>query len=302
MLETLEKNEKHKDFVDWIQIERINGRAIDIGLYRHWVDPTIPFAQSIQSHAHGAVLTSATLCDKTDDEEKNWQVAHQRTGANLISTDVIQNSFVSPFDYKNKTKVIVINDLNKNDLEQVASAYRVLFDAAGGGAIGLFTAISRMRAVHEKVKDPLNDRNIPLYAQHVDQMDTGTLVDIFREEENACLLGTDAVRDGVDVPGRSLRLVVFDRVPWPRPTILHKARHNAFGHKQYDDMIIRLKLKQAFGRLIRRGDDKGIFVMLDSAMPSRFHNAFPEDVEIERIGLKQACETIQDFLKQDHED
>ena len=44
----------------------------------------------------------------------------------------------------------------------------------------------------------------------------------------ACL-GTDALRDGVDVPGRSLRLVVFDKVPWPKPTILHKARRARFG-------------------------------------------------------------------------
>jgi len=51
---------------------------------------------------------------------------------------------------------------------------------------------------------------------------------IFRGEEQACLLGTDAVRDGVDVPGRSLRLIVFDRVPWPRPDILHRARREAF--------------------------------------------------------------------------
>ena len=63
-----------------------------------------------------------------------------------------------------------------------------------------------------------------LLAQHIYPLDTGTLVDIFRSEENACLLGTDAVRDGIDVPGRALRLIVYDRVPWPRPTILHKAR------------------------------------------------------------------------------
>ena len=55
-------------------------------------------------------------------------------------------------------------------------------------------------------------------------LDAATLIDIFRAEEDACLLGTDAVRDGVDVPGRSLRLLVFDRIPWPRPDLLHKAR------------------------------------------------------------------------------
>jgi hypothetical protein len=70
----------------------------------------------------------------------------------------------------------------------------------------------------------LEDEGLPLLAQHVDALDNATLVDIFRAEEDASLLGTDAVRDGVDVPGRSLRLIVFDRVPWPRPDILHIAR------------------------------------------------------------------------------
>src|SRR6202035_4569407 len=91
---------------------------------------------------------------------------------------------------------------------------------------------------------------IALYAQHVDALDTGTLVDLFRAEENACLLGTDALRDGIDVPGRSLRLCIFEKVPWPQPTLLPKARRARFG-KTYDDLLARLRLKQAFGRLIR---------------------------------------------------
>lgn len=37
---------------------------------------------------------------------------------------------------------------------------------------------------------------------------------MFRDDVHSCLLGTDAIRDGVDVPGEALRLIVFDRVPW----------------------------------------------------------------------------------------
>ena len=101
---------------------------------------------------------------------------------------------------------------------------RELFLAAGGGALGLFTAIARLREVHRRIAEAMERSGLALYAQHVDAMDTGTLVDVFRAERDACLLGTDAVRDGIDVPGRSLRLVVFDRVPWPRPDLLHRAR------------------------------------------------------------------------------
>src|SRR5580692_5778628 len=111
--------------------------------------------------------------------------------------------------------------------------------------------------VSQRIAPALEEANLPLYAQHVGGMDAATLVDICRAEEHSCLLGTDAVRDGVDVPGRSLRLIVFDRVPWPRPDILHRARKEAWkkagaGANAYDDMLARLRLKQAYGRLIRR--------------------------------------------------
>ena len=106
----------------------------------------------------------------------------------------------------------------------------------------------------------------------------------------------DAIRDGVDVPGRSLRLVVFDRVPWPRPTILHRARKKAFGGAAYDDRLTRLKLKQAYGRLVRRADDTGVFVMLDSRTPTRLLGAFPEGVEVNRVGLAEAVAETRAFL------
>ena len=113
---------------------------------------------------------------------------------------------------------------------------------------------------------------------------------------DSCLLGTDAIRDGVDIPGESLRLIVFDRVPWPRPTILHKARRNLYGRKEYDDMITAQKLRQAFGRLIRTSQDKGVFVMLDPMLPSRLYAAFPENVEIVKCSLQEAVDQIKDFF------
>src|SRR5690606_18176053 len=134
----------------------------------------------------------------------------------------------SPFDYGARTRVFVVTDVRRDSHDQVAAAVRELFLAAGGGALGLFTAIWRLRAVRKRIAAPLDEAGIPLLAQHVDAIDTPTLIDISRGEEDACLLGTDAVRDGVDVPGRSLRLLVFDRVPWPRPDILHRERRKLF--------------------------------------------------------------------------
>lgn len=287
-------------YVDWFGIERSDGRDMDVGMYRHWVDPTVPFAASVGGQAHGMVVTSATLTDGTGDPELDWQAAAIRTGAVHMAKPPLRAAVPSPFDHAAQTRVLVVTDVRKDDLKQVAAAYRELFLASHGGAIGLFTAIQRLRAVHERIGLPLEQAGLPLLAQHLDGMDVSTLVDIFRGEENACLLGTDAVRDGVDVPGRSLRLIVFDRVPWPRPDILHRARREHFdkvaGAKRYDDMITRLRLRQAFGRLVRRADDVGVFVLLDPMMPSRLKGAFPEGVEMQRVGLKNAVAITREFL------
>ena len=104
------------------------------------------------------------------------------------------------------------------------------------------------------------------------------------------------MRDGVDVPGEALRLIVFDRVPWPRPDIRHKARREIFGGRAYDDRLARLRLKQAYGRLIRRADDRGVFVLLDPMTPSRLLTALPEGVEAQRVGLAEAVEGIRSFF------
>jgi ATP-dependent DNA helicase DinG len=182
-------------------------------------------------------------------------------------------------------------------MDQIAAAYRELFYASKGGALGLFTAISRLRAVHKRLIKPLSEKGLNLLAQHVDPMDTATLVDLFRAERDACLLGTDAVRDGVDVPGDSLRLIVMDRVPWATPTILERARKEAFGGALWQDMTVRLRLRQAFGRLIRTESDKGCFVILDPRLASRFATAFPTGVKIERMGLVDAIEAVAGFCK-----
>jgi len=299
MLKTLEKPPESTgaaQYIDWMEIERIDGRAHDVGLYRHWIDPMKPFAASLRPHLHGMAITSATLRDHTENDEAGWDNALIRTGAKYLSPEPDHVSYASPFDYANNTKVYIINDVRKDDLSQVAAAYQALFKASDGSGLGLFTAIQRLKSVHEKIVHELEKDDIALYAQHVDEIDPGTLVDMFREDKHACLLGTDAIRDGVDVPGESLRLLIFDRVPWPRPTILHKARRNAFGKRAYDEMITRLKIKQAFGRLIRRADDKGVFVMMDSMFPSRLHNAFPADTKIVKCGLAEAKAGIEQFF------
>ncbi len=313
MLASLARGGGEPGMVDWFALDRFSGRVINIAMHRRHLDPMTAFAEGVAKPLHGMVLTSASLSDvapgaqadedpaleRADDgtRQTDWEFARLRTGVRHLPEKAVTTADIpSPFDYADRTRIFIVQDLAAKSMEQVAGAYRALFEASGGGALGLFTAIARLRAVHGRIAQPLEAAGLPLYAQHVDAMDVGTLVDIFRAETHACLLGTDAVRDGVDVPGQSLRLIVFDRVPWPRPDLLHKARRAHFGARSYDEALTRLRLKQAYGRLIRGPEDRGVFVMLDNRTPTRLLTAFPDGVPVERLGLKDVIKRTKDFL------
>ncbi len=284
----------------FLRLDRRGLEDRDVGLHRHWLDPTIPFATTLARPAQGLLVTSATLRDAgATDIEAAWADAEARVGATHLPSPAIRVAVASPFDYAAQTRAFVVTDVNTREIAALAAAYRTLFLASGGGGLGLFTAIARLRAVHQKIAAPLEEAGIPLLAQHVDVMDNATLVDIFRTEEESCLLGTDAMRDGVDVPGRALRLVVFERVPWPRPDILHRERrvHLSGGDTTgYDTRVARFRLRQAFGRLIRSATDKGAFVLLDRSTPTRLLSAFPQGVAVQRVGLSEAAAQVREFL------
>ncbi len=290
------------EHVMFLRLARTRGEDSDAALLRHWLDPTIPFATVLARPAQGLLVTSATLRDGgATDAEAAWDDAEARTGASHLPSPAIRISVPSPFDYAAQTRSFIISDVNTRDIGPLGNAYQTLFRASHGGALGLFTAISRLRAVHARIATQLDEAGIPLFAQHVDAMDNATLVDVFRTEPDSCLLGTDAMRDGVDVPGRALRLVVFERVPWPRPDILHRERRIHLGHgnpTEYDDRIARMRLRQAFGRLIRSATDRGVFILLDRQTPTRLLSALPAGTAPVRLGLAEAARATSEFLKE----
>jgi len=282
--------EADPEFVDWLAVERVDGREFDVAIHRRWLDPTKPLAGIVMARADGVLVTSATLRGG-----EGWPAAEARTGAvHLRGAEHFEAE--SPFDYAACSEVLIVTDVKQGDVASLAGAYARLIEAAQGGTLGLFTAIQRLKAVHARMADRLARAGLPLLAQHVDPIDAGTLVDIFRDDPRATLLGTDALRDGVDVPGDSLRLVVMERVPWPRPTVLNAARRMAGGGSIYDDRVVRARLAQAFGRLIRREGDRGLFVILCAAMPSRLLSAFPPGVGIRRVPLDIAIQRVEEFL------
>ena len=283
------------EFVDWFEVTRVEGRDTDVAYFRKFIDPTQPFMNILAPQVQGALITSATLTDQTGVPEVDWDAAETITGARHLPKAPQRLSLSSPYTYRTQAQVFVVTDLERDKPKQAAAAMAKLFLTAGGGALGLFTSIKRLRAAYVHMAPRLEAADLGLLAQHVDHMDVTTLIDIFKVEQEICLLGTDALRDGVDVPGAALRLLVFDRVPWPQPTLAHRARRAHFGPRIYDDRLTRFRLRQAFGRLIRTQEDRGAFVMLDSRLPSRLESAFPSDVDIQRMSLKDTLAALKIF-------
>ncbi|MCE3544159.1 hypothetical protein LXJ56_28690, partial [Escherichia coli] len=136
------------DFVDWLAVDRIEGREYDMGLHRHWLDPTRPFAKVVLEPAHGALVTSATLKGGGGTGDDDWATAEARVGAPHLARAPARFEAASPFDYPNQAEVLIVTDIKRGDLPALANAYARLIVAAGGGTLGLFTAIRRLRGVH----------------------------------------------------------------------------------------------------------------------------------------------------------
>lgn len=296
MLETLLSGEVGSDEIMWFSIEKNNGQESDVSFQSHFLNPMETFGNKLSKIFDGVLFTSATLKENNKDQTEIWDNAFLNTGAQYLKGDINTFEISSPFNYQSVTKVFIVSDVNKKDIRSISIAMKELFLASKGGCLGIFTSIKRLKQAYFLLKDSISEEGIKLLSQHIHDLNTTSLLDIFREDENSCLLGTDAVRDGIDVPGRALRLLIFERVPWSRPTISHKARREFFGKDSYERMLVKMRLSQAYGRLIRSNKDKGALVILDRGFPTNLEDAFPAGVEVNRINLKETVCMLKEWL------
>jgi ATP-dependent DNA helicase DinG len=151
-----------------------------------------------------------------------------------------------------------------------------LVTAAGGRTLGLF---SSMRAAKQATEALRSKVDVPILCQGDDA--TGLLVQQFAQDEPTCLFGTLSLWQGVDVPGRSLSLVVVDRIPFPRPDDpLSSARQRAVAARGGNGFLAvaathaALLLAQGTGRLLRSTEDRGVVAILDPRLATARYGAF----------------------------
>ena len=99
------------------------------------------------------------------------------------------------------------SDLKRNFPEAVAALLRRFIPFFKGKTLALFTANARRDLVYERLAAPLAEAGYPLLSQG--QGNTRSILEKFREEEQASLLGSRSFWEGVDVPGN----IAFLRLP-----------------------------------------------------------------------------------------
>ncbi|NMN99459.1 helicase C-terminal domain-containing protein [Antrihabitans stalactiti] len=241
------------------------------------------------------VLTSATLQvgGSFDNLAINWGLPSQSSarsdtamasGAEPPADDskIKWNSLDvgSPFDHAKAGILYVAKHLPAPGRDGLPPAYldeiEELVKAAGGRTLGLFSSMRAAKAAAEALRERLDT---PILCQGDDS--TGALVTQFAADEAVSLFGTLSLWQGVDVPGRSLTLVILDRIPFPRPDDpLLVARQRAVESRGGNGFMAvaanhaALLLAQGTGRLLRSVDDRGVVAILDPRLATARYGGY----------------------------
>ena len=172
----------------------------------------------------------------------------------------------SPFDYEEQALLYCAMHLPPPNAETYRNASHEemaeLITAAGGRTLALFTSWAAMDAAADALRDRLP---VPLITQR--DLPKAALLRRFGDDESTCLFATAGLFQGVDIPGRTLSLVIIDRIPFPRPDDpLLGARRDLLGASAFREIDLpraATMLAQAAGRLIRSADDRGVVAVLD---------------------------------------
>lgn len=205
-----------------------------------------------------AVFVSATL-------RVGESFSHYKSRLGLNDADEL--AVGSPFDYGSNAALYIPNDLPEPDApdftDAATSRIMELVRASNGGAFVLCTSHRMLQFVRSRIA-----RDRLVLAQG--DAPKAELIDRFRDDGNAVLLGTMTFWSGVDVAGRALRSVIIDKLPFASPSdplvaarVAHMKSRGEDAFRGYQLPQAALLLRQGFGRLIRRGDDRGMVTILD---------------------------------------
>jgi len=211
----------------------------------------------------------------------------------------------SPFDFEKNCLLYIPHGLGiaaaPGYAAQLADEILALINAAGGRTFALFTSHRMLTEVRDRI---WGQCGYPLFTQG--EMAHGKLVEAFVAAQNGVLLGTSSFWEGVDVPGPALSCVIIDKLPFATPdSPVQRARETYIrdqGGDAFRELSLpqaQMRLKQGFGRLLRRSTDRGVVAILDSRLWTKGYGrqllsalpACPRTDEIQNVRQFFAAET-----------
>ncbi len=285
---------EHDDLVFWMQKLRMPAkRAGEESLeYVQFVQTPLDVAplmnMGVFEPMSSVVCTSATL--RTGADFRYWM---RRTGISFVEQErVLQQVFESPFPYKKNVIFGVPSDACYPDSEYyqgyIEETIPNLILASKGRTLVLFTSYDSLKHAYNSTKITLLNAGINILKQGDD--DRFRLLEQFRNDNSSVLYATDSFWEGVDVPGQSLSQVIIVKLPFAVPNdpvfaarseAVEKRGGSAFMELSVPQAVI--KFRQGFGRLVRRGDDRGVIIVLDRRIvEKRYGKQFTTSVPMSR--------------------
>jgi len=227
------------------------------------------FNDFLESKCESVIFTSATLS-----QGGSFTFFEKKLGLDRSGFRGNEISIPSPFPFERNCRIFVATDcMDPNEdkfTDQVAYEVEEIALRTTRRMLVLFTSYRLCNTTIEKLSSSIvADR---LIVQGMGES-RETITERFRMSEAGILMGVASFWEGVDLPGEELEVLVITKLPFPVPTepiIQARAeRIEALGENPFELLLLpeaALRLKQGVGRLIRRKDDRGVVVILDSRL------------------------------------
>lgn len=278
----------------------IESAPIDVGRKIH--DELLSMSTSV-------VFTSATLGNASGDS--GAQGVEWMTGYTYLPSEKRFKTGLyldAVYDYKNNSKVYLCSDTrNISDplfVPDLLKEVNPLITRLGGKTLLLFSSRLRFEIASDIILKEFEGK-IPVFVQGLGK----NVVDEFKKEESAILIGMESFGEGIDIPGEKLSFIVVDKIPDVRQELVIQRRRDFFEFKfgnEFNDYFLAHRtrsLHQKFGRLLRSEKDHGAILLVDNRVKKwkgntlRTFQKLMEPYQIISVPLKEACEEVAEYFK-----